>query len=65
MNDGKLDLSASPTWPALASVLPHARDIYLPQMNHFIPMQDPELVAGYIREAQEDHWQHDPARRPV
>lgn len=45
------DLSVSPTWPELAAQIPDCRDIYLPEMNHFIPMQDPALVAGYIREA--------------
>lgn len=44
------DLSASPTWPGLAAALPDCREIYLPDLNHFIPMQDPELVARTIRE---------------
>jgi hypothetical protein len=30
-------------------------------MDHFIPMLDPALVAGYINEAQQDSWQHAPA----
>jgi pimeloyl-ACP methyl ester carboxylesterase len=51
------DLSASPTWPDLASALPCCREIYLPDNNHFIPMQDPALVAQYIQEAQADQWQ--------
>lgn len=51
------DLSASPTWPDLASALPCCREIYLPDNNHFIPMQDPALVAQYIQEAQTDQWQ--------
>lgn len=51
------DFTSSPTWPELASALPRCRDIYLPDHNHFIPMQDPELVAGYIREALDDRWQ--------
>lgn len=46
-----VDFSTSPTWPELASVLPDCRDIYLPDLDHFIPMRDPELVASYIREA--------------
>jgi hypothetical protein len=53
------DLSASPTWPQLASTLPCCREIYLPNHNHFIPMQDPALVARYILEAQSDTWQRD------
>ena len=51
------DFSASPTWPELASALPCCREIYLPGHNHFIPMQDPELVARYIREALQEAWQ--------
>ncbi len=51
------DFTRSPTWPALASALPRCRDIYLPDHNHFIPMQDPALVADYIREALENRWQ--------
>jgi pimeloyl-ACP methyl ester carboxylesterase len=51
-DDSMVDLSASPTWPGLAAALPHCREIYLPDMNHFIPMQDPALVANYIQAAQ-------------
>ena len=47
-------LSGSPTWPQLASVLPCCREIYLPEHNHFIPMQDPALVADYILSDQAD-----------
>jgi pimeloyl-ACP methyl ester carboxylesterase len=47
------DFQSSPTWPELGSALRHCRDVYLPEHNHFIPMQDPALVADYIREAQE------------
>jgi pimeloyl-ACP methyl ester carboxylesterase len=53
------DLSASPTWPQLASALPCCREVYLPNHNHFIPMQDPALVARYILEAQDDAWHRD------
>ncbi len=56
----KLDFSASPTWPDLAATLPCCRDVLLRDCNHFIPMQDPALVAGYIREAQSDQWQRHP-----
>jgi len=55
------DLSHSPTWTGLAAALPCCREIYLPDMNHFIPMQDPALVANYIREAQQNLWQHQQA----
>ncbi|MGA9574064.1 MAG: alpha/beta hydrolase [Lysobacterales bacterium] len=43
--------AASPTWPGLADALPNAREIYLPGMTHFIPMEDPNLVASVILEA--------------
>jgi pimeloyl-ACP methyl ester carboxylesterase len=43
-----MDFSVSPTWPELAAHLPDARDVYLPELTHFIPMQAPELVAGLI-----------------
>ena len=45
------DLSASPTWPELASHIPDCTEHYLPDLNHFIPMQDPELVAAHISAA--------------
>jgi pimeloyl-ACP methyl ester carboxylesterase len=44
------DFSQSPTWPGLAAALPHCREVYLPHLNHFIPMQDPALVARHILE---------------
>lgn len=46
----QLDFSASPTWPQLATVFRNARDVYLKDLTHFIPMQDPALVARYIAE---------------
>lgn len=42
------DFSASPTWEHLASSFAQGRDVFLPHLTHFIPMQDPALVAGYI-----------------
>jgi pimeloyl-ACP methyl ester carboxylesterase len=47
----RVDLSTSPTWPGLAAALPNCEEVYLPHLNHFIPMQDPALVASYIRAA--------------
>ena len=47
------NLSTSPTWPGLASALPNGREFYFPAMSHFIPMEDPALVARFIREAVE------------
>ena len=49
--ENSFNLAASPTWPGLAEFLPNARELYLPEMSHFIPMEDPALVAGIIREA--------------
>lgn len=38
----------SPTWPQLAAALPNCQEVYLSGHNHFIPMQDPALVARYL-----------------
>ena len=48
--DGQMDFSQSPTWAGLAAALPNGRDVYLPDLTHFIPMQRPDLVAAHIRE---------------
>jgi len=45
------NFALSPTWPELAAQLPNARDVYLPERSHFLPMEVPELVAGYVSEA--------------
>jgi pimeloyl-ACP methyl ester carboxylesterase len=52
-DDSQPNLSTSPTWPKLAAALPDCQEVYLPDLNHFIPMQDPALVARYIQAAQE------------
>ena len=44
----RLDFSKSPTWPKLASHLPNAQERYFPFLSHFIPMQDPFLLATQI-----------------
>ncbi len=43
-----MDFLASPTWERLADQFPKGRDVYLPHLTHFIPMQEPELVARFI-----------------
>ena len=48
MSQAMIDFSTSATWPALASRFPNGTDVHLPDMTHFIPMQDPELTADYI-----------------
>lgn len=49
--DDVFNMAVSPTWPELASTLPQGRDMYLPHLSHFIPMEDPALVANEIRQA--------------
>ena len=39
----------SPTDPQLAAHFAHGRDVFLPQLSHYIPMEDPGLVAEQIR----------------
>lgn len=43
-----LDFTKSPTWEKLASKMQNGTDVYLPELTHFMPMQNPELVASYI-----------------
>ena len=43
-----MDFSSSPTWPGLAAEFPHGVDRHLPDHTHFIPMEDPALVARYV-----------------
>ncbi len=45
-----MDMSASPTTPDLASHFRQAEDVPLPHLTHFMPMQDPGLVADHIRQ---------------
>ena len=43
------DFSYSPTWPGLAQAFADGRDVPLPELGHFIPMQAPERTAALIR----------------
>ena len=52
--DGDMDFSQSPTWENLAAAFPNGRDVYLPELTHFIPMQRPDLVAEHIRALRAD-----------
>ena len=45
---GKFDLAASPTAVDLASRFAHGREVLLPEASHFIPMEEPEMVAEEI-----------------
>ena len=49
-----MDFSKSPTWPELADRFPRGRDVFLPRLDHFIPMQAPELVARFITDGDAD-----------
>jgi len=46
----EMDFSVSPTWPGLAQSFSQGVDVYLPELSHFIPMQDPALMAAHILE---------------
>ncbi|MEN8722863.1 MAG: alpha/beta hydrolase [Alphaproteobacteria bacterium] len=48
LDPARIDFSLSPTWPVLADKISQGVDIYLPQLTHFMPMQDPQLVARLI-----------------
>ncbi len=50
--DSTMDFASSPTWASAAHAFPQGRDVYLPHLTHFIPMQDPELVARFIVDEQ-------------
>jgi pimeloyl-ACP methyl ester carboxylesterase len=45
---GEMDFAASPTFEGLAGEFVKGTDVYLPELSHFIPMQDPKLVADFI-----------------
>jgi lipase len=38
----------SPTWPDLVAKLPSGKDIYLPDVSHLVPMQNPKRIADLI-----------------
>ncbi len=43
-----MDFSSSPAWAGLAAAFPQGRDLHLAERSHFIPMEDPGLVARLI-----------------
>ena len=45
---GGTDYAGSPTWERLWELFRQAEDVYLPDYTHFLPMQNPALVAEYI-----------------
>lgn len=42
------DFASSPTWPGLVNVFSNAKEVHIPELSHFMPMQDPERIASYI-----------------
>ncbi|MCV6597487.1 MAG: alpha/beta hydrolase [Mangrovicoccus sp.] len=42
------DYTCSPTWPDLAGAFANGRDMALPELSHFLPMQSPKLVAEIL-----------------
>ncbi|QLC24131.1 alpha/beta hydrolase [Parasphingopyxis algicola] len=46
--DGTLDFTRSPTWPGLVERFADACEVYLPELTHFMPMQDPVRIAYEI-----------------
>ncbi len=42
------DPLGSPTWPGLAAEFPQGRDLFQPGKTHFLPMEDPALMAQLI-----------------
>ena len=50
---GRSDYQRSTTWEGLPAMFPRGKDIYLPHLTHFIPMQEPETVAHHIRHSVE------------
>ena len=46
-----MDFAISPTWPDLHTEFTTARDVPLPHLSHFIPMQAPALTAHFILHA--------------
>lgn len=45
---GETDYAGSPTWERIADLFQQAEDVSLPEYTHFLPMQNPALVARYI-----------------
>ena len=48
---GQTDYAGYPTWERLSEKFRQADDIYLPEHSHFIPMENPPLVADHIARA--------------
>ena len=46
--DGIMDFTTSPTWAGLAGEFRRGTDVYLPELTHFMPMQDTKRIAEYV-----------------
>ncbi|MEJ6594379.1 alpha/beta hydrolase [Parasphingorhabdus sp.] len=46
--DGAFDFASSPTPPGLFGFFANGKDVYLPDLTHFMPMQDPKRIAELI-----------------
>jgi pimeloyl-ACP methyl ester carboxylesterase len=61
-----MDFRYSPTWPGLANQFRRGRELYLPDQTHFLPMEQPQLVAKLIEAEASDQpfaGSDGPARR--
>jgi lipase len=47
-NNDVMDFASSPTWPGLVREFKNGREVYLANHTHFLPLEAPKLVAGYI-----------------
>ena len=45
---GLMDFRYSPTFPGLVNHFKHGREVHLKEHTHFLPLEDPALVAQYI-----------------
>lgn len=45
------DFKSSPTWPALASIMPNGTDMHRPDRTHFHPFEDPIDATRIIQDA--------------
>ncbi len=45
---GIMDFTTSPTWPGLAGEFRYGRDLQIPELTHFMPMQEPARIAELV-----------------
>lgn len=49
--DGSINFTHSPTWPGLVNRFSNAKEVFVSDLTHFMPMQDPDRIAGYVLDA--------------